>query len=1102
MGLPMSTADGNSPYITPPVGFPFMGKLYDRLFFSDNGLVQFQTVSENEKLLLPAPYPEGFKGNESQPMLAVFWDDADLTLGEGKLFYQAYNQLNLSDVYSQIVFNRTADEVSQFEAQRGKPPFTPLWILKITWDHVLPVSYQKINLSETNTFQSILATDGSRSFALLHYSDMSWGPGQRTHHNALIGYTDGVNTFHSEIPQPPDNLFDQGGRYRPQTIVGNTGQLGQLVYDLTGATVVSSDSQRQCQVWAMKEPDPKEWAQGLAPCPCTRAQALEDLGFGPETLPAENGMRVKELRGLRWGGSGGQVFQSILFNKQGAGKRCVYDPQGPLLAGYSERYFSGDKTQDHIDKDLLPFQWCCAQSPLCHLYLAKRPLDRCQGYGWASTDPNIPGNRGAPGIGLAYGSLHFVTLDGSNYTFKALGVFVIARLSSSTGSNVFTLQGQTAVLETNSQPKRVPALVRIAAYHQAYGKVEWRRSVSDEKLIMLINDVEMPVSAGAVYLGQQGFAVRCSSVQSCAAVYEGGLNVAVWSGDAGRLTVLVEVPQSFYNRTVGLLGLWSSNTTDDFLLSNGRLLASSDNNPPSEDKLTAFGQSYGCTTQHYMQTGQYDDCHHISITSNCNGVVPECHRVTQNGSGSSSVMSLAFVLVETTNKSVCGGTKVSTKLSSLLRRTSRRPGVTPPPPLLQTIQAAQDGLSQDRIRILYNSTPRRLACWVSKHGGAVPVPESLLFSTPPLTPFQPVSTEELMSSASPGTLARLQQTCQGSMQCVHDILATDNTGLGLQTLQDQQKVQNLAITFGSMPPIVSEPIVIRCKVNSTVRVQFLAQDANRDAFSFSLLYPRPPQATIGSGDGVLVWTPLNIQPVLLTVQVSDYTSSSLLSPVLQLCNCLNGGSCQYQSVAENHLQGKFQRQRLVGGQTPSKNKGDNMEYKTTRANERHLGRGGARNRLWGVYAQQVSAAGTVEIEQTCVKANPAFLELTASVKESQTASPVERAPLPLWSTKFPSLLSTDFCLPPFPPPCHKMANCNSTGYNYTCSCKPGFTGDGQECTDIDECENPAACPNAKYECVNTPGSSYCSCRYQSNKESDGCGRELVFCLYFHWGSFY
>lgn len=179
---------------------------------------------------------------------------------------------------------------------------------------------------------------------------MNWGPGQRVYNRALIGYTDGVNNFYNEIPTSSENLFHPGGRYRPQTLVGNTGQLGQQVYDLTGASVVSSDSQRQCQLWALKESDPKEWALGLAPCPCTRAQAMEDLGFGPETLPGGNNMLVKELRGLRWGGSGGQVFQSILFNKYGAGKRCIYDLQGPLLAGYSERYFSGDKTQDYIGK--------------------------------------------------------------------------------------------------------------------------------------------------------------------------------------------------------------------------------------------------------------------------------------------------------------------------------------------------------------------------------------------------------------------------------------------------------------------------------------------------------------------------------------------------------------------------------------------------------------------------------------------------------------------------------------------------------------------------------------------------------------------------------
>ncbi|KAI4887651.1 hypothetical protein NFI96_014118 [Prochilodus magdalenae] len=55
----------------------------------------------------------------------------------------------------------------------------------------------------------------------------------------------------------------------------------------------------------------------------------------------------------------------------------------------------------------------------------------------------------------------------------------------------------------------------------------------------------------------------------------------------------------------------------------------------------------------------------------CSGVVPDCHGVTQNGSGSSSVTSPALVLVETPNESVCGGTVVSTKRSGLLSHVHR-----------------------------------------------------------------------------------------------------------------------------------------------------------------------------------------------------------------------------------------------------------------------------------------------------------------------------------------------------------------------------------------------------------------------------------------------
>lgn len=58
--------------------------------FSDNGLVLFQSVTENEQYLFPAPLASGFP-NMNVSMLAVFWDDADLTLGHGRLLYQVHH---------------------------------------------------------------------------------------------------------------------------------------------------------------------------------------------------------------------------------------------------------------------------------------------------------------------------------------------------------------------------------------------------------------------------------------------------------------------------------------------------------------------------------------------------------------------------------------------------------------------------------------------------------------------------------------------------------------------------------------------------------------------------------------------------------------------------------------------------------------------------------------------------------------------------------------------------------------------------------------------------------------------------------------------------
>lgn len=82
------------------------------------------------------------------------------------------------------------------------------------------------------------------------------------------------------------------------------------------------------------------------------------------------------------------------------------------------------------------------------------------------------------------------------------------------------------------------------------------------------------------------------SVSRCAVVYAGGLHVVVWRVVGHKqLMAIVEVPQTFYNRTVGLMGLWSTNRSDDFLMSDGRFLPSADLSSLSEERLHYFGMS-------------------------------------------------------------------------------------------------------------------------------------------------------------------------------------------------------------------------------------------------------------------------------------------------------------------------------------------------------------------------------------------------------------------------------------------------------------------------------------------------------------------------------
>ncbi|XP_047654803.1 pro-epidermal growth factor isoform X3 [Phacochoerus africanus] len=60
--------------------------------------------------------------------------------------------------------------------------------------------------------------------------------------------------------------------------------------------------------------------------------------------------------------------------------------------------------------------------------------------------------------------------------------------------------------------------------------------------------------------------------------------------------------------------------------------------------------------------------------------------------------------------------------------------------------------------------------------------------------------------------------------------------------------------------------------------------------------------------------------------------------------------------------------------------------------------------------------------------------------------------------------------------CSAQAQCVTEGEDATCQCLKGFAGDGNLCSDIDECElGTSVCPPTSSECINTEGGHVCRC---------------------------
>lgn len=82
--------------------------------------------------------------------------------------------------------------------------------------------------------------------------------------------------------------------------------------------------------------------------------------------------------------------------------------------------------------------------------------------------------------------------------------------------------------------------------------------------------------------------------------------------------------------------------------------------------------------------------------------------------------------------------------------------------------------------------------------GAVPGPESLLFSSAPKDPLQVPPIGNLLQTLSPAELEEVRRNCKNSTQCGHDTLTSSIPELGQWTLRAEMQFQNLALIKGKL----------------------------------------------------------------------------------------------------------------------------------------------------------------------------------------------------------------------------------------------------------------------------------------------------------------
>lgn len=176
--------------------FPFFNNSYDLLWVNTNGLISFNRgIREVESPKFP---------NNYAPCISPYWSDIDISY-TGKIYYREIND----EITLQIIENDVQDKFFSFYDYRAT------WAFVVTWIDVPQFNYN----NSFNTFQVVLTSNGTLSFAIFNYEKLDW-----VIETAQAGLNGGDKVHFFNLPGSFSNSI------KNLTSLSNVGVIGKWMY--------------------------------------------------------------------------------------------------------------------------------------------------------------------------------------------------------------------------------------------------------------------------------------------------------------------------------------------------------------------------------------------------------------------------------------------------------------------------------------------------------------------------------------------------------------------------------------------------------------------------------------------------------------------------------------------------------------------------------------------------------------------------------------------------------------------------------------------------------------------------------------------------------